>query len=81
MALNPEHPVDLEGLEAGTGTLHWLQPLDLVYQFHGVTDNYAICAVRHMVEAICRGEISPDQDFRAVWMKRLDAMFPRHVGI
>lgn len=48
---------------AGLAVLH---PLDLVVQFHGLSDRAAILLTRYVVQRVMKGE-SPDQDRRRSW--------------
>jgi hypothetical protein len=70
VSLNPEcYPPDPDVADG----LDFLLPIDLIYQFDGVSDAQAMEIASLAVQAICDGRISPDQDFRSVWEKALDA--------
>lgn len=62
-SLDPDHPVGWK----------YLSPIDVVHQFHGVTDRVATQICEDAVRAIANGEMSPDQDFRRAWRENLDA--------
>lgn len=47
--------------------------LDLVHQFHGVTDREAVRLVHLYVEAVVSRGASPDSDFRTWWKRTIDA--------
>jgi hypothetical protein len=78
LSLNPDGrnggKVDVDKIEAGDiegGLPGFLTPPDLVYQFHGVTDEQAIKIVERAVEHIAAGQ-SCDSDFRSWWRSSLD---------
>ncbi len=48
-----------------------LQPVDVVEQFHGVSDRDARRIVDTCIEAMVHGRISPDQDFRPMWNRTI----------
>lgn len=53
----------------------YLEPPNLVYQFHGfggATDGPAVQLAERYVRAVCDG-LSPDTDFRRLQLERLDA--------
>ena len=53
----------------------FLLPHDVVMQFHfgdGVDDHRAGEIVHQAVGAICRGRLSPDQDYRRLWRQWLE---------
>ncbi len=67
LTINPEeHPTPTveEALSKG---LHFLHPVDVCEQFHGVTDQDAVRICESAVRASLNGRISPDQDFRPIW--------------
>lgn len=47
--------------------LSFLRPLDLVYQFDGMSDEAVAEVVKLCVVSIAEGIISPDEDFRSTW--------------
>lgn len=49
-----------------------LMPLDLQYQFHGVTDEVAEEITDLAAKYIMAGQLSPDQDYRQIWKHVLD---------
>lgn len=72
MAFNPEKGVpDIDLMDAGkewgkpAGT--FLSPVDVVHQFHGVTDDQAAEIARVSAWAVTTGLLSPDQDYRSRW--------------
>lgn len=48
-----------------------LIPLDVVEQFHGVTDRDASRILTSAMQAIVNGYLSPDQDYRQAWKSSL----------
>lgn len=52
----------------------YLTPLDVVEQFHGITDEQARRIGAQAVELIVSGRLSPDQDYRATWKEVLKRM-------
>lgn len=44
-----------------------LSPVDVVEQFHGISDRDARRVAEAGVTAIVNGQVSPDQDFRSLW--------------
>lgn len=66
---------DIEKIEAGDivgGLPSFLEPPDVVYQFHGVDDEQAIAIHETMIDAIVSG-YSCDSDMRDWWRRSLDA--------
>ena len=65
-----QKPTDIEMLEAGKieemGGLGFLTPADVVFQFHGLTDEQAKTLCESAVRAIVAGQ-SCDQDYRSWW--------------
>lgn len=61
---NPE-PDDPDGYPA-------LSPIDVVEQFHGVSDVDASRICEGAIRAIVNGVASPDQDYRSVWRAMLE---------
>jgi len=55
------------------GGYSFLQPIDVVHQFHGVSDRDAGRICEAAVRAIAAGSISPDQDYRRAWRESLDS--------
>lgn len=49
-----------------------LNPVNLVYQFHGVTDEQARGVLARLVRAFCEGTCSADTDFRRLQESLLD---------
>lgn len=64
VTLDPEHEADPDHPERG---YRFMEPVDLVFQFHGLTDRDAARLCRLAVETIAAGRMSPDQDFRSAW--------------
>lgn len=44
-----------------------LEPIDVIEQFHGVSERDALRVGQGAIQAIMNGRMSPDQDFRAMW--------------
>ncbi len=44
-----------------------LSPVDVVEQFHGISDRDVVRIGHGAVQAIVQGHVSPDQDYRSVW--------------
>lgn len=65
-ALDPQHPIDLDNPR-------WifLQPVDLVEQFHGVDDAVAVHIIELLVDRVVAGVLSPDSDYRRAWQELL----------
>lgn len=64
ISLNPDFEPDPDDPE----TLHYLRPIDLVYQCHGLTDQQAIRILDDMmIGSILVGRLSPDSDYRSAW--------------
>jgi hypothetical protein len=55
-----------------------LDPVDVVEQFHGVSERDALRVGQGAIQAIMNGRMSPDQDFRAMW-HRLITDTTRHL--
>lgn len=79
ISLNPdgrnEGQVDIDKIEAGDiegGLPGFLTPSDVVFQFHGVTDEQAVKVGEAAIRAIVNGQ-SCDSDFRSWWMRSLEA--------
>jgi hypothetical protein len=64
-ALNPEKPRQamLDG-----GQVYWLDPINFAAQLIERSDADAMQHAEEAVHAICDGNLSPDTDFRAVWV-------------
>jgi hypothetical protein len=60
---DPDHP------EQGYTPLF---PLDVVEQFHGISDRDAVRLCGMCIRAIVDGLLSPDQDYRAAWKKTIE---------
>jgi hypothetical protein len=50
----------------------FLQPVDLVHQFHGISDSEVVNLVQRCIWAIRDGFMSPDQDFSHQWKILID---------
>jgi hypothetical protein len=48
-----------------------LYPLDVIEQFHGVTDEQAVQLLETWAKGIVHGQISPDSDFRRAWNEQV----------
>lgn len=68
---NPAHDYEPDPDQALAG-VPWLEPPDLVYQCHGVTDSDFSRIVLDCVMVIVNGHASPDQDFRNWWRSALN---------
>ncbi len=67
VALDPDKPLcEVDG-DLNGPPCSFLTPIDVVEQFHGVTDQQASRICRDAVNAIAAGRLSPDQDYRAIW--------------
>jgi hypothetical protein len=72
-ALNPER--DRNALLLGKVGDHFLSPLNFAAQFIAASDAAAIERIRETVGDIVNGTLSPDTDFRSLWIARFgDAM-------
>ena len=63
-SINPEecpHP------EPDAAHYSLLSPIDVIEQFHGVSERDAFRVGYGAVQAILHGRMSPDQDFRSMW--------------
>jgi hypothetical protein len=45
----------------------WLTPVDVIEQFHGISEMDCRRLAEGAVRAILSGQISPDQDYRSAW--------------
>lgn len=70
VSVNPEHPTTAEEIIGG-GALQYLLPVDVVVQFHGVSDDEAADLAKMAASAIVHHGFSPDQDFRSDWKETL----------
>lgn len=66
VSLNPEHQPDPDHPAT---TFQYLTPIDVVEQFHGLTDDQAKGLCELAARVIVDGRASPDQDWRAWWKK------------
>jgi len=69
-----EHELLIAALDPGTQpdpgdptTFRYMTPIDVCEQFHGLDDDGALTLARLSVLSICRGDASPDQDWRPWW--------------
>jgi hypothetical protein len=69
-SINPEKCPEPDPAKADDGYPH-LVPIDVVEQFHGVSDKQAARICEDAVRAIVRGLISPDQDYRSAWNRAI----------
>lgn len=71
-ALSPEQDPDADDHES----LQPLNPVNLVYHFHGVSDPIATTLARQLVGEVCMGRLHPEpplgyESFRRQWEERL----------
>ncbi len=59
--------IDLAKVGRGEQTIDTLRPIDHVVQFQVRDDADAAALVESAIRAIMAGQLSPDQDFRALW--------------
>jgi hypothetical protein len=69
LTVDPERCPEPDPDEIAAKGHPFLTPVDVVEQFHGVTDQDASRIAEGAVNAILTGNISPDQDFRPFWRK------------
>lgn len=62
--LDPEFRADPDLWDLG---YRFLEPADVIEQFHGVTDDQARFVCTESVRRIVDGGISPDSDYRSSW--------------
>lgn len=69
VSVNPER----HGMYADPdgGPFHFLEPADVVYQFDGLTDAQAMLLGTLAAQRIVEGMLSPDSDFRRLWVELL----------
>lgn len=60
--------------------IKWLRPIDHVIQFEVPSDAAAVLVVERCLEAVAHGELSPDQDYRAVWSAVIGALSAHQRG-
>jgi hypothetical protein len=65
-SINPETCPEPDPDKSGDG-YPLLRPIDVVEQFHGLSDHDAQRVVDRCIEAMLHGRISPDQDARTLW--------------
>jgi hypothetical protein len=71
LALDPRQgPFDPDQLPT---QLPFLEPVDLVKQFHGCSDEQVRRMLGLMVREICAGRMSPDSDYRRAWERTIDS--------
>lgn len=66
MAINPEACPNPDPDLVADG-YPWLEPLDVVEQFHGISEMDCRRLAEGAVKTILSGKISPDQDYRSAW--------------
>lgn len=71
LALAPEQPPLTPG-----GPIKYLTPPNYMEQFLAVDDDAAVAHVLRAVVDICNGDLSPDTDFRADWLRRFPFQNP-----
>ena len=64
-SISPEEAPEPDPDQKGSYPL--MTPIDVVEQFHGVSDRDAIRIAQAGIQAMMQGRISPDQDFRSMW--------------
>lgn len=69
ITIDPNHQPDPDD----SRSLHYLRPVDVSEQFHGITDAQAVELTKALVEHVCRGMLSPDSDWRARWREHIEA--------
>lgn len=69
ITLNPDHHNDENPPDPDdtSGKMQYMVPADLVYQFHGVSEEQASDIVTQMAVQIIEGKCSPDSDYRSRW--------------
>lgn len=67
MAIDPERCPNPDPDRIIVDGYPWLTPLDVVEQFHGISEVDCRRLAEGAVQAILSGRISPDQDFRSAW--------------
>lgn len=73
LALNPRMKPDPDLLAQGKQDLDFLTPPDLIHQVTGITDDQFKQLVQEVVVTIVEGRMAPDQDFRGLWRRAIDA--------
>lgn len=68
-ALDPDCPHDVD---AEKPTFGIMEPVDLVYQCHGLRDDQMAGLLQAVVNIIVHGRMSPDADYRHAWRSTLD---------
>lgn len=68
LALHPDHQPDPDDPKSCG---NFLVPVNVVEQFHGLTDEQAREMGRQAVTLICRGQASPDSDYRRWWAEAI----------
>lgn len=71
LAIHPGTTPDPDLCDAG---YRFLDPPDVIEQFHGVTDEQTQFVCRESVRWIVEGQLSPDVDSRRGWSSRLQAL-------
>lgn len=87
-AVDPHHGLTDDDLRAGKryepdpdtvdDGVPYLNPPDLAWQSHGLTDDEVREVIDACVGAILTGAISPDSDFRGEWSRRLTETFQNY---
>ena len=74
VAIDPAwNPPDEDDFGFSRGGVPFLSPIDVAQQFRVNGDRQAQELARLCVLAICRGHMSPDQDYRAAWKDTIEA--------
>ena len=66
LTLNPEEFPNPDPDMVNDG-FTYLEPPDVIEQFHGITDGQAEQLCSFAIRAIVEGDISPDEDFQEEW--------------
>ncbi len=63
-ALDPDHVPEIDK------RLHLLTPANFGGQWIAGSDNAAVEYIKSIVSEVCDGALSPDTDFRSMWVER-----------
>lgn len=67
LAINPETCPAPDPDDIVVNGYPWLTPVDVLEQFHGISEMDCRRLAEGAVQAILSGTVSPDQDYRPVW--------------
>jgi hypothetical protein len=79
LALDPDKPLS-DPKDGGNFEMKPLVPLNLQFQFHGITDEQAGDLARALVGEYVSGRISPDTDFRSYNIRFVREYVERFLG-